>query len=49
MTATPDNPTAEYQPGSMLALPALYAWPPRLLAALQSSQEDVCKQRRQPT
>jgi sterol desaturase/sphingolipid hydroxylase (fatty acid hydroxylase superfamily) len=35
MAATPYNPTGEYQPESTLALPALFRWPPRPLAALR--------------
>lgn len=35
MVATPYNPTGEYQPESTLVLPALFAWPPRPLAALR--------------
>ena len=35
MAATPYNPTGEYQPESTKGLPALYAWPPRPLAALK--------------
>ncbi len=35
MEATPYNPTGEYQPKSTIGLPALYAWPPRPLAAFK--------------
>jgi hypothetical protein len=35
MAATPYNPTGEFQPESTIGLPALYAWPPRPLAALK--------------
>lgn len=34
VSATAHNPTGEYQPESTIALPALYRWPPRPLAAL---------------
>ena len=35
MTATPYNATGEYQPESVIELPALYSWPPRPIAALK--------------
>ena len=35
MPATPYNPTGAYQPASTLTPPALFAWPPRPLAALK--------------
>ena len=35
MAATPFNATGEYQPESVIELPALYAWPPKPLAALK--------------
>jgi len=49
MDVTPYSPTGEYQPESTPGLLALYAWPPRLFAALQSKQEGIRKQRRQST
>ena len=35
MTSGPVNPSGDYQPDSTIALPPLFAWPPRPLAALR--------------